>query len=109
MSKQIIKASSIKNLYMLRVVDIKESCRHLLPAITHVDGSAILQTVNRKANPFYYDVIKAFGKISGIPVLLNTSFNVAGEPIVETPEDAILRFLGTEIDVLFLNGRMLLR
>jgi carbamoyltransferase len=69
-----------------------------------VDGTGRLQTVNREGNPLYYDLITAFGEKTGIPMLLNTSFNVAGEPIVCTPRDAIGCFLGTDIDMLILGN-----
>ena len=64
-----------------------------LPAITHIDRSARVQTVRRQDNPRYYDLIKRFGDITGIPVVLNTSYNLAGEPIVESPEDAVRSFV----------------
>ena len=89
--------------YMLRIVDVLEDAKPKLQAITHVDGTARVQTVKREQNPKYYDLIKEFGKLTEVPVILNTSFNVAGEPIVETPEDAIKCFLGTEIDVLVIG------
>ena len=90
--------------YMLRIVNVLEKAKSQLQAITHVDGTARIQTVVRKQNPIYYDLINEFYKLTKIPVILNTSFNVAGEPIVETPEDAIKCFLGTEIDVLVLGN-----
>lgn len=71
-----------------------------IPAVTHVDGTARVQTVPRDSNPFYYDVIEAFGRLTGVPVVLNTSYNVKGEPIVESPSDAIRCFYGTGIDAL---------
>ena len=89
--------------YMLQIVEVTEEGKRAVPAITHVDGTARLQTVRREQNPEYYDMIKAFGEITGVPVVLNTSFNVAGEPVVETPQDAIRCFLGTDIDVLVLG------
>ena len=71
-----------------------------IPGVTHVDGTARIQTVNRKFNQRYYDVINAFFKLTGIPMLLNTSCNCQ-EPIVETPQDAIKCFKGTDIDYLY--------
>lgn len=82
---------------MLRVVPVRGRS---LPAIRHVDGTARVQTVNRRQNELFYDLLEAFGRKSGIPVLLNTSFNVAGEPIVETPSDALRTFVNSEIDLL---------
>ncbi|MEQ1946418.1 MAG: carbamoyltransferase [Bryobacteraceae bacterium] len=77
--------------------------RSELPAVTHVDYTARLQTVERDDNPIYYDLIAAFGRRTGCPVLVNTSFNVRGEPIVCTPEDAVRCFMRTNIDVLVLG------
>ncbi len=74
-----------------------------LPAITHIDGSARLQTVTKEANGRFYDLLKAFDEITDCPILLNTSFNVRGEPIVCTPEDAIRCFVDTDIDCLVLE------
>ncbi len=71
-----------------------------IPAVTHVDYSARVQTVHRDTNPLYYRLISRFKELTGCPVLVNTSFNVRGEPIVCTPTDAFNCFMGTEIDVL---------
>ena len=84
--------------YMLMVYPIKEEKRKLIPAVTHVDGSGRLQVIKRKQNPLYYDLIKEFESLSGIPILINTSFNIRGEPIVCTPKDAFNCMMGTEID-----------
>ena len=80
--------------YMLLVAKVKKP--DLIPAITHVDGTARVQTVTKDANGIFYDVIEEFYKLTGIPLILNTSFNDAGEPIVETPEDATICFLKTK-------------
>jgi len=71
-----------------------------IPAVTHVDYSARIQTVHRETNPRYYELIKSFKDLTGCPVIVNTSFNVRGEPIVCTPEDAFRCFMGTEIEAL---------
>jgi carbamoyltransferase len=81
--------------------------RSTVPAITHVDYSARVQTVRREANPLYYDIIKAFEKRTGCPVIVNTSFNVRGEPIVGAPEDAYRCFMRTDMDVLVLENFVL--
>ncbi|MEU9396444.1 carbamoyltransferase [Streptomyces sp. NPDC048324] len=81
--------------------------RSVLPAITHVDHSARLQTVDRATHPLFWDLLRAFGSITGTPVLVNTSFNVRGEPIVCTPEDAMKTFLRTEIDYLCMGDNIL--
>jgi carbamoyltransferase len=91
--------------YMLTVCPVRNK---QIPAVTHVDKSARLQTISRKQNPVYYDLIKLFGKKTGVPVLINTSYNQRGEPIVCTPEDALMSFLGTDIDYLVFNHRFLL-
>ena len=75
-------------------------CRSTIPAVTHVDYSARIQTVHRETNPRYHRLLSLFKNRTGCPVLVNTSFNVRGEPIVCTPEDAYRCFMGTEIEVL---------
>jgi carbamoyltransferase len=94
--------------YMLLVADTLPNKREEIPAVTHVDGSARIQTIRRDQNPRYYDLIKAFEKRTGCAVIINTSFNVRGEPIVESPKDAINCFLHTQMDYLVL-GNFLLR
>ncbi|MCP5068369.1 MAG: carbamoyltransferase [bacterium] len=93
--------------YMLLVCQVKEGVN--APAITHVDGSARLQTVTRDSHAEFYDLIHAFDERSGCPVIINTSFNVRGEPIVCTPEDAYLCFMRTQMDVLVLGNQILLK
>ena len=83
--------------------------RSTIPAVTHVDCSARIQTVRRETNPFYYDIIEAFYRLTGCPVVVNTSFNVRGEPIVCTPEDAYRCFMRTNLDVLVLENYMLVK
>jgi len=83
--------------------------RSTVPAITHVDYSARIQTVRREANPLYYDIIAAFHRRTGCPMIVNTSFNVRGEPIVCTPEDAVRCFQRTHMDVLVLENFILER
>lgn len=85
--------------YMSRIMPVKSN---KIPGVTHVDGTARIQTLNREQNPRYYDLINEFYKITGIPMVLNTSFNCK-EPIVETPEDAIRTFRRTELDLLVIN------
>ena len=93
--------------YMLRVVRVPEPVRRLVPAIVHVDGSARVQTVDRLENPGYWGVIEAFRRLTGVPLVLNTSFNVAGKPIVERPRDAVACFETTDIDVLLIGDWVL--
>jgi carbamoyltransferase len=91
--------------YMLLVCQVREG-RHV-PAVTHRDGSARLQTVTRDAHAEFYDLLSAFDARTGCPVMINTSFNVRGEPIVCTPEDAYLCFMRTNMDVLVLGNQIL--
>lgn len=90
--------------YMLIVADTLESKRSIIPAVTHVDGSARIQTIRRDQNPRYYDLIQKFEQKTGCPVIINTSFNVRGEPIVESPKDALNCFLHTHMDYLVLGN-----
>jgi carbamoyltransferase len=90
--------------FMLLVPKVREDLRSKVPAITHLDGTARVQTVEPDVNPEYYQLIQAFAKRTGVPLVLNTSFNDAGEPIVETPSDALRTFLRTEMDYLYLDG-----
>lgn len=90
--------------YMLMVADILHDKQSIIPAVTHVDGTGRLQTVMKDINPLFHRLIEKFYKITGVPVVLNTSFNVKGEPIVETPQDAIKCFLGTGIDVVYMHN-----
>jgi carbamoyltransferase len=83
---------------------VKEAKRSVIPAVTHVDGTARPQTVSREASPRYYKLIEEFERLTGVPVLLNTSYNVRGEPIVCSPSDAIATFLKTNIEVLVLEN-----
>jgi carbamoyltransferase len=91
--------------FMMHVVKLKPEWREKLPAITHVDGTGRLQSIERDTNPLYYELIDCFGKLSGIPIVLNTSFN-ENEPIVDTPEQAMNCFLRTGLDAICL-GRYL--
>jgi carbamoyltransferase len=88
-------------------IDKLNVVRSSIPAVTHVDYSARVQTVHRETNPLYYDLIDRFNTLTGCPVLVNTSFNVRSEPIVCTPEDAFRCFMGTEIDMLVVGNCML--
>lgn len=91
--------------FMLLVADAKKPDE--VPATIHIDNTARVQTVTKEDNGIFYDLIKDFKELTGVPVILNTSFNDAGEPIVETPEDAIICFLKTEMDYLVLGNRLI--
>lgn len=95
--------------FMLMVYPIRKEWRAKIPAVTHVDGSGRLQTIRREQNPLYYELIKAFGKLSGVPILINTSFNIRGEPIVCTPKDAYWCMMGTGIDYLIMGKYIIKR
>ena len=95
--------------FMLMVYPIKKDKRRLIPAVTHVDGSGRLQTIRKYQNPRYYSLIKEFEKLSGIPILINTSFNIRGEPIVCTPEHAYRCMMGTGIDYLVMDKFLIAR
>ena len=85
------------------VYQIREERRAEIPAVTHVDGSGRLQTVSRRDNARYYQLISDFAKLTGVPVVLNTSFN-ENEPVVCTPQEAIECFKKTKMDVLYLGN-----
>ena len=95
--------------YMLFVPIVKKNKRDLIPAVTHVDGTGRLQTITKERNRHFYEIIKSYYSKSNIPILLNTSFNIAGQPIVETPNDAIETFLKTNIDALLIDKYLLVK
>ena len=94
--------------YMIMIGDVRPEKRAILPAVTHNDGTARVHTVSRKTAPEYWDLINEFGKISGVPVLLNTSFN-ENEPIVCTPQEAINCFMRTEFDALAIGNFLVIK
>jgi len=89
--------------FMLLVVNVKEGMGKVVPAPTHVDGTGRLQTVFKDTNPRYHRLIETFGKATGVPVVLNTSFNLKGEPIVNTPREAFSTFARSGMDMLVLD------
>ena len=102
--KKIEMTEEQKQLFGIDKLNIRRS---EIPAVTHVDYSARIQTVNQKNNKYYYDLISKFKEITGCPVIVNTSFNVRGEPIVNTPTDAFNCFMGTELDYLVIGNCIL--
>ena len=100
-SKKIKMTDDQKKLFGMEKLNIKKS---EIPAVTHVDYSARIQTVNEKTNPKYFRLIKMFKEKTGCPVIVNTSFNVRGEPIVNTPKNAFNCFMGTELDNLAIGN-----
>ncbi len=95
--------------YMIIIADVREPHRAELPAVTHVDGSARVQTVSARDNPDFYALLRAVGERTGRRMVLNTSFNVKGQPMVNTPQEAVDTFLGTGIEFLFLENALLRR
>lgn len=93
--------------FMLFVFDVKPGCEEKIPAVRHVDGTARVQTVRREQNAAYYDVLAAFEQRTGVPILVNTSFNTRGEPIVCTPRDAIECFWTSPLDALVIGPFLL--
>ena len=93
--------------YMLMVANVKQPKK--IPAVTHVDGTARLQTVSKESNPLYYELINEFYKITEIPIIINTSMNVMGEPIVNTPSNAYDMILKTDMDYLVLGTNLIFR
>ena len=101
---RIAMTSEQQDLFGIEKLDVPRS---KIPAVTHVDYSARIQTVHRDTNPRYYSLIESVGKLTGTPVVVNTSFNVRGEPIVCTAEDAFRCFMGTEMDILAVGNCLL--
>ena len=104
--KQVQMSVKDENLFGIEKLNVKRSS---IPAITHVDYSARIQTVHKETNPKYYDLLKEFKKITNCPVLVNTSFNVRGEPIVCSIEDAFNCFMGTNLDILVIEDFILFK
>lgn len=90
--------------YMTFVLGVKRNKKDLIPAITHVDCTARIQTVNKEVSPRYWNLINKFKELSGVPMVVNTSFNVMGEPVVNTPEESINCFLNTDMDYLAIEN-----
>ena len=104
--KQIKMSTEDQKLFGIEKLNVKRSS---IPAITHVDYSARIQTVHKDTNPKFHDLINEFKKITGCPVLVNTSFNVRGEPIVCSIIDAFNCFMGTNLDILVVENFILLK
>ena len=89
---------------MLLVYDVLKDKKGIIPSVTHVDGSARVQTVRRSENPQMWELLTAFKEETGVPMLLNTSFNIKGEPIVATPREAIESFQKADMDYLVIGN-----
>jgi carbamoyltransferase len=94
---------------MLLVAPVRDDAPQALPSITHVDGSARIQTIRRDQDSRYYDLIRSFRERTGCSVIINTSMNVRGEPIVNTPEDAYRCFMRTDMDAIAMGPFLLLK
>jgi carbamoyltransferase len=103
-SKRLAENPSDQNLFGIDKLNVPRSS---IPAVTHVDYSARVQTVHAQTNQKYFDLLTAFKQLTGCPVLVNTSFNVRGEPIVCTPEDAFRCLMGTEIEFLVVGNSIM--
>jgi carbamoyltransferase len=90
--------------FMILTAQVKPEKRSVIPSVTHVDGSARPQTVERDVNPLYWRLIREFGNRTGVPVVMNTSFNLRGEPIVSTPTDAVRTFFSSGMDALVIGN-----
>lgn len=90
--------------FMIMTFPVREEKRHLIPAVVHVDGTTRPQMVRRSVNPLYYDMIKLFGEKTGVPIVMNTSFNLKGEPVVNSPRDAIRTFYSSGLDALAIGN-----
>ena len=104
--RQIPMSAEQKNLWGIDQLNVPRSD---IPAVTHIDYSARVQTVHEDTNPRYYGLLRRFEALTGCPVLVNTSFNVRGEPIVCTPSDAYRCFMRTEMDVLVVGNFLMLK
>jgi carbamoyltransferase len=93
--------------YMTHVFEVKPTKRPVIPAVTHVDGTGRFQTVSRCSNELFYELIEAFQRETGVPVVLNTSFNVKGEPIVCNPTDALRTFYNCGMDAVVMGNYIL--
>ena len=103
-SKQLQMTNEQKNLFGIDKLNVKRSS---IPSVTHFDYSARIQTVHQETNPTFYKLIEEFERITKYPVLVNTSFNAKGEPIVNTPQDAFNCFMGTGLDYLIIGNCIL--
>ena len=93
--------------FMLFVFDVQPDKVDRIPAVRHVDGTARVQTINHAQHPLYYDLLQAFKRHTGVPVLINTSFNTRGEPVVCSPKDAVESYCTTPLDALVIGSFIL--
>jgi carbamoyltransferase len=93
--------------FMILTFDVRPGKRRVIPAVTHADNSARVQTVDRAVNPRYWNLISEFDRLTGVPVVMNTSFNLRGEPIVCSPKDAIRTFYTSGMDFLVIGDHVI--
>jgi carbamoyltransferase len=93
----------VESPFMLLAADVRNAKKDEIPSVVHVDGTCRLQSLTREDNGIYYDLVRAVYEITGRPLVLNTSFNLGGDPIVETPSDALDSFTRTDIDCLVIG------
>jgi carbamoyltransferase len=97
----------VESPYMLFTCPVKQPWR--IPSVTHIDGTARVQTLDKDTNPKLYSLIQNFESITGVPIILNTSLNVNGQPIVETPSDALMLYENSDIDAIVINNKMFIK
>jgi carbamoyltransferase len=90
--------------FMIMMFKAKEKTRELAPAVTHINGTARIQTVAKEMSPDYYSIISEFGRRTGVPIIMNTSFNLAGEPLVNSPRDAVRSFFSSGMDAMMMEN-----
>lgn len=108
-AEEFFDMNGLDSPYMIMAQGVKMSKRKYIPAVTHIDGTARVQTVTKQMNLRYWELIVEFYRLTGVPVVLNTSFNLAGEPIVNTPEQAVQAFIRSALDVLVLGDYIVVR
>jgi len=108
-AQDYFETDGVDSPYMILAFDVKKDKQKVIPAVTHVDGTARIQTVTKEQNERYWNLINEFYKLTGVPVVLNTSFNRMGEPIVNTPEEAINCLLGSGLDAVALGDYLIIK
>jgi carbamoyltransferase len=114
-SPYMLFVAKVLDIHLTKIIELDPSsileniqnARSLIPAVTHVDNSSRIQTVRENDNPLFYKLISEFEKLTGVPILVNTSFNIRSEPIVESPLDAWNCFMGTDLDILIIGNFLL--
>jgi len=105
--KDVYLDDNREELFMITSFNVKNEKKYKIPAVVHVDGTVRPQMVKKEINPLYWELINNFGKLTGEYIVLNTSFNVKGEPIINTPQEAIRCFFDSGLDAIFLGNYLL--